>query len=183
MVEDGQYKEHTNKPKSLQNSFASKSFDDTGTASKVPVALCWLLKHGLTARAVFSLMGIAKRQGKRLEDITTAVRERLMTLSSREAYAYIRSLAGKDLDFAAIAAGKEGAVRVASETQSAKRLLSSILDKSHGLAVVKRDGTCLGRIDTHAQAVMGQGGSFPLNLRFALAVQRGQVIVRRLASI
>ncbi|PLP97937.1 hypothetical protein CYJ10_24365 [Cupriavidus pauculus] len=124
-------------------------------------------------------MGIAKRHGKRLEDIATAFRERLSTLSSREAYAYIRSLAAKDLDFAAIVSGKEGAIRAATEAQSAKNLLSSILAKSHGLTVVKRDGTSLGRIDAHAQVVMGQGGSFPVNLRFAMAVQKGQVTIRR----
>ncbi|WP_156546377.1 hypothetical protein [Cupriavidus sp. D384] len=178
-VEDGQYKEHTNERKSLQNSFASEPSRDIDSASKVPLPLIWLLKLGLTARAVFSLMGIAKRHGKRLEDIATAFRGRLSTLSSREAYAYIRSLAGKDLDFAAIASGKEGAIRAAAEAQSAKNLLSSILAKSHGLTVVKRDGTSLGRIDAHAQVVMGQGGSFPVNLRFAMAVQKGQLIIRR----
>ena len=180
-VEDGQYKEHTNKQKSLQNSFASEPPADRDSASKVPLSLVWLLKLGLTARAVFSLMGIAKRHGKRLEDIATAFRERLSALTSREAYAYIRSLAGKDLDFAAIASGKEGAIRAATEVQSAKNLLASILAKSHGLTVVKRDGTTLGRIDAHTQVVMGQGGSFPVNLRFALAVQKGQISIRRLS--
>ncbi|MFC4524789.1 hypothetical protein [Cupriavidus pinatubonensis] len=181
-VEDGQYKEHTNKPKSLQNSFASKSLGHADRESKVPLTLSWLLKHGMSARAVFSLMGIAKRQGQRLEDIATAFRGRLVELSPREAYAYIRSLATKDLDFAAIASGKESAIRAATETQSAKSLLKSLLAKSHGLAVVKRDGTWLGRIDTFAQVVSGQGGSFPMNLRFALAVQSGQLSIRRLIS-
>jgi hypothetical protein len=179
-VGDGQYKEHTNNPKSLQNSFASKPLGNSDQDSKVPLPLSWLLKHGMTARAVFSLMGIAKRQGKRLEDIVTAFRNRLMELSSREAYAYIRSLAAKDLDFAVIASGKEDAIRAETEIQGATSLLKSLLAKSDGLAVVKRDGTYLGRIDTYAQVVTGQKGSLPMNLRFALAVQRGQVSVRRL---
>ena len=61
MVEDGQYKEHTNKPKSLQNSFASKSLGQADQNTRVPSSLSWLLKQGMSARAVFSLMGIAKR--------------------------------------------------------------------------------------------------------------------------
>ncbi|KAI3593237.1 hypothetical protein D9X30_1786 [Cupriavidus sp. U2] len=178
-MEDGQYKEHTNEQKSLQNSFASEPPAGIDSVSKVPLSLAWLLKLGLTARAVFSLMSIAKRHGKRLEAIVTAFRERLSTLSGREAYAYIRSLAGKALDFAAIASGKEATTRAATEAQSAKNLLNSILAKSHGLTVVRRDGTSLGRIDAHAQVVMGRDGSLPLNLRFALAVQKGQVSIQR----
>lgn len=182
MVEDGQYKEHTNERKSLQNSVTCQEAGPISRQTKVPLSLSWLHKIGLTPRAVFSLMGVAKRAGKRLESIVDALRSRLSELRGREAYAYVRAMAGKNLDFAHIANERRNKESALAEAAHAQALLETISEKWHGLVVLRSDGSTLGRINCTTGMIESSAGSMPINLRFAAAIRQGSVSVRRLES-
>lgn len=179
IVGDGQYIEHTNEQKSLQNSVSREEVGLINRKTRVPVRLGWLHELGLTPRAVFSLMGIAKREGKRLENIVDAFRGRLSDLRGREAYAYIRAMASKNLDFGSIANERRNKESALAEVARAKALLATISTRWHGFVVLKSDGSPLGRINCATGMIESRAGSMPINLRLATAIRQGHVSVRR----
>lgn len=172
-VKDGQYKEHTNRPQSLQKTVASERVGEIDRATKVPVILLWLVERGLSPTAVFKLMGLAKRQGKRLEEVAHAFREKLLALPSREVFAYLRTMMGKNIDFSAVAQERQHAEAIEASRRSCEAQLHSILEKWHGYKIVDRDGVCVGRLNSASAVVEASHGSMPVNLRFARAVQEG----------
>ncbi|WP_454056697.1 hypothetical protein [Cupriavidus sp. Marseille-Q8015] len=172
-VKDGQYKEHTNRQQSLQNTVASEHVGKIDRATKVPVALLWLLERGLSPTGVFKLMGLAKKQGKRLEEVAQALREKLHALRSREVFAYLRTMMGKDIDFSAVAHERQHAEAIETTRRSCEAQLHSILEKWHGYGIVNRDGVFVGRLNSLSAVIEAPHGSMPVNLRFARAVQDG----------
>ncbi|WP_354676630.1 hypothetical protein [Cupriavidus plantarum] len=172
-VEDGQYKEHTNRPQSLQKTVASEPVGKVDRATKVPVGLLWLLGRGLSPTAVFKLMGLAKTQGKRLDEVAQAFREKLHALPSREVFAYLRTMMGKDIDYRAVASQRQHVETIEATRRSCEAQLHSILEKWHGHGIVDRDGIFVGRLNSASAVVEAAHGSMPVNLRFARAVQEG----------
>lgn len=179
-VEDGLYKEHTNNQKSLQKSVPGETASEIDRSTRLPVALLWLAALGLTPRAVFSLMGVAKEHGKRLQDVAEVCRGKLSALSAREAFAYLRKLLQSNRDFRTVASACKASRLEADARKSALSLLDGIMAKCDGLAVYRADGLFLGMVSVDAAAVVSRSGSLPLNLRFALAVQEGKVRVGRM---
>jgi len=92
-----------------------------------PPDLHRLLNQGLTRPQLFLLMGLAKKQGKRLSDIVAVCSKALQNLNGVELFAYLRTLTTADKDFGFIR-------QQADQTQQAELAKRERLEK---LAQVK----------------------------------------------
>lgn len=71
------------------------------SVDRLPPELRCLVRPGMPVSAVFRLMGLATRAGKRLGDVVVACQASIE--KARSPFAYVRALLAKDRDFTAIA--------------------------------------------------------------------------------
>lgn len=103
----------------------------------IPMDLAWLVEDkGMNPTGVLSLMKMASSVGQRLSDIVSQTTAPLKKLYGRGLYAYLRSLAKTDKDWAYLAR-KE---REAEEDAAAKKAALSDLDRLLALAKASPEG-------------------------------------------
>lgn len=81
----------------------------------IPLDLAWLTDKGLTPQALCRLMRLARERGKRLSDIASVTRSRLMALEPKALYAYLLALIQRPIDFAHEARALREKARLAEE--------------------------------------------------------------------
>lgn len=182
-VRDGQYKELSKEPQSLQKS--SSNADSANTidpATKLPIEVIPLLQLGVKKSAICMLMAKAKANGKRLSDVTKSVWHNLYRLRGREVVAYLSYLLEQDRDFASKAKELDANEQVAIKRQRYQRTLESLDGRYDGYQVVTAAGHIVGTFACREggtprveQIREGRLAVQPVNLAFAERFAEGDL--------
>lgn len=182
-VRDGQYKERTKEPQSLQKSSSSvDSANAIDPETKLPVEVTPLLQLDVKKSAICMLMGKAKVNGKRLSDVTKSVWHNLYRLRGREVVAYLSYLLEQDRDFASKAKELDANEQVAIKRQRYQRTLESLDGRYAGCQVVTAAGQIVGTFACSdggtprvEQMREGRLAVQPVNLSFAERFAEGEL--------
>lgn len=182
-VRDGQYKEHTKEPQSLQkpssNADPANAIDPE---TKLPVQVTPLLQLGVKKSAICMLMAKAKANGKRLSDVTKAVWHNLYRLRGREVVAYLSYLLEQDRDFERKAKELDAHQREAMQQQRYRHTLEMLDVRYDGWRVITATGQTIGTFICREfssprveQMREGRLATLPVNLAFAERFAEGEV--------
>lgn len=167
----------------------SKNQPAGSTENGLPLDLTWLTGNGLSRPGIFKLMGMAKKHGKLLSDIVTAVRSRLAEIKGAKLYAYLAKLTTGPSDFAVDAANERRREKEAALAAQMSGKAAVFKARFCNVALTNRDQTELYVIDREAQHVQVTGartGSAPLNDRefrsWMKLVETGAVVLASLAT-
>lgn len=185
-MRDGQYKERTKEPQSLQKSSSSvDSANAIDPETKLPVEVTPLLQLDVKKPAICMLMAKAKVNGKRLSDVTKAVWHNLYRLRGREVVAYLSYLLEQDRDFASKAKELDAQQQKAMQQQRYRHTLETLDGRYDGWQVITATGQSIGTFicrDGSAPRVErmqeGRLATLPVNLAFAERFAEGQVRLR-----
>ena len=178
-IEDGQYKERTKEPQSLQK---SSSKEDPANAidptTKLPSEVTPLLQLGVKKSAICMLMAEAKANGKRLGVVMKAVWHNIYRLKNREVIAYLSYLLKQDRDFESRAKD----VDLELTKQRYQNTLIGLDSRYNGQKVVSSKGQTIGTFvcpsESAARVEQYQNGRLlvlPVNLSFAIKFAEGEI--------
>lgn len=187
-VRDGQYKERTKEPQSLQKSSSSEdSANAIDPETKLPVEVIPLLQLDVKKSAICMLMAKAKTNGKRLSDLTKAVWHNLYRLRGREVVAYLSYLLEQDRDFESKAKELDTQQQATIQRQRYQQTLESLDSRYDGWQVITATGQSIGTFicrDGSSPRVeqMREGRLVvqPVNLTFAERFAEGKMRLLRL---
>src|SRR5574343_1293787 len=182
-VRDGQYKERTKEPQSLQKSSSSvDSANAIDPATKLPVEVTPLLQLDVKKPAICMLMAKAKANGKRLGVVMKAVWHNIYRLRGREVVAYLSYLLKQDRDFSTKAKELDAEQRAHTQRQRYKNTLDSLDSRYNGWQVLNDTGNAIGTFvcnDGHYARIehreQGRLSVLPVNLNFAERFAEGSL--------
>lgn len=174
-VRDGLYKELSKEQQSLQKSSSDADLANSiDHKTKLPVEVLPLLQLDVKKSAICMLMTKAKKQGKRLSDVTKAVWHNIYKLRDREVVAYLSYLLEQDRDFATKAKDLDIQQQVNVRKQRYQRTLEALDGRYDGCQVVTASGQIMGafvcREGSAPRVEQMRGGRLaiqPVNLAFA----------------
>jgi DNA-binding transcriptional ArsR family regulator len=141
----------------------------TATPGALPPDVAWLCKLGMSNSQVFGLMKVYSSAGKRLGVAAEALRRHLDGKPPRDAFAYLKAMASKDLDFGRVVEMQRQDAQALQAEQASRDLLSRL----QGCRKLRRvsDGRVLSV--SAGCVLMPDGGVLPLNGRLADRVLEG----------
>jgi hypothetical protein len=128
--------------------------------------VAWLGKLGLSHGQVFGLMGIYSAAGKRLGVAAEALRRHLDGKSARDAFAYLRSMASRDLDFGRVIEMRRQD-DAALQAEQASRLMLERLRHAQRVRHVASDEVYVVELAGASMRSLSSGASLPVNGRLA----------------
>jgi hypothetical protein len=187
-VRDGQYKERSKEPQSLQKSSSNvDSANAIDPETKLPIEVTPLLQLDVKKSAICMLMVKAKANGKRLSDVTKAVWHNLYRLKGREVVAYLSYLLEQDRDFESKAKELDTRQHEAIQRQRYQQTLESLDSRYDGCKVVNKLGQPVGtfvcRDNNNPRVEQMREGRLavqPVNLVFAERFAEGELRILHL---
>lgn len=170
------------KPTNTMNQFHSD------TINGLPKNLNWLTTNGLRREGIFKLMGIAKKNKKRLSDITLVVHQYIKDLRGGQLYAYLYKLAIGPSDFSVSAANERNRLANEFKEKYQREQIAIFRSRFRKTALTNREQTKLFLIDDQARFAQiffnGRSGTMPLNnlLVWMHAINSGQLVLATLAT-
>ena len=139
------------------------------TPGALPPDVAWLGKLGMSNSQVFGLMKVYSAAGKRLGVASEALRRHLDGKAARDAFAYLKAMASKDLDFGGVVEMQRQDAQALQAEQASRDLLARL----QGCRKLRRvsDGRVLSV--SAGCVLMPDGGVLPLNGRLADRVLEG----------
>lgn len=185
-MRDGQYKERTKEPQSLQKSSSNAdSANAIDHETKLPIEVTPLLQLAVKKSAICMLMAKAKANGKRLSDVTKAVWHNLYRLRGREVVAYLSYLLEQDRDFASKAKELDTQQQEAMQQQRYRHTLETLDGRYDGWQVIADSGQTIGTFICRdgssprvEQMREGRLATLPVNLAFAERFAEGELRLR-----
>lgn len=144
----------------------------SATSGALPPDVAWLGKLGLSHGQVFGLMGIYSAAGKRLGVAAEALRRHLEGKHARDAFAYLRSMAARDLDFGRVVEMRRQD-DAAAQAEQASRLMLERLRKAQRVRHVASGEVYAVELGGVSMRSLSSGAALPVNGRLADRVLEG----------
>lgn len=188
-VRDGQYKERSKEPQSLQKSSSNvDSANAIDPETKLPIEVTPLLQLDVKKSAICMLMAEAKACGKRLGTVMKAVWHNIYRLRGREVVAYLSYLLKQDRDFSTKVKELDAEHLAKTQRQRYQNTLDSLDGRYNGWQVVNDSGLNIGTFvyeDCYSPRIErlenGRISMLPVNLNFAAKFAEGELRLRRAA--
>lgn len=150
----------------------SKADKPKAKSGALPPDVAWLGKLGLSHGQVFGLMGIYSAAGKRLGVAAEALRRHLDGKHARDAFAYLKAMASRDLDFGHVVETRRQD-DAALQAEQASRSMLERLRHAQRVRHVASGEVYVVELAGASMRSLSSGASLPLNGRLADRVIEG----------
>lgn len=138
----------------------------------LPPDVAWLGKLGLSHGQVFGLMGIYSAAGKRLGVAAEALRRHLAGKAARDAFAYLKAMASRDLDFGHVVEMRRQDDAALQAEQASRDLLARLRQARQIRNVASGEVYAVELAGATARS-LSSGAALPVNGRLADRVLEG----------
>ncbi len=138
----------------------------------LPPDVAWLGKLGLSKGQVFGLMGVYSAAGKRLGVAAEALRRHLDGKAARDAFAYLKAMASKDLDFGSVVEMQRQDAQALQAEQASRDLLDR-LRQARRIRHVASGEVYAVELGGSSMRSLASGAFLPVNGRLADRVLEG----------